>query len=146
MIRRPPISTRTDTLFPYTTLFRSRQSGDQDGRFCPTLNTPANTIEPREAGGNRFDQRCFFEGLLDKLDGACLHGTDRDGNVAMSGQDNDGHRHAALIKNLLHLESVHLGHTNVEKDASRLDMTNLAQEGDARWIGDRTSTRLNSSH
>src|SRR3546814_2215620 len=25
MIRRPPISTRTDTLFPYTTLFRSHQ-------------------------------------------------------------------------------------------------------------------------
>src|SRR3546814_10353532 len=25
MIRRPPISTRTDTLFPYTTLFRSQQ-------------------------------------------------------------------------------------------------------------------------
>src|SRR3546814_1932542 len=27
MIRRPPRSTRTDTLFPYTTLFRSRPSG-----------------------------------------------------------------------------------------------------------------------
>src|SRR3546814_17056338 len=26
MIRRPPISTRTDTLFPYTTLFRSEPS------------------------------------------------------------------------------------------------------------------------
>src|SRR3546814_933027 len=26
MIRRPPISTRTDTLFPYTTLFRSVHS------------------------------------------------------------------------------------------------------------------------
>src|SRR3546814_3458508 len=26
MIRRPPRSTRTDTLFPYTTLFRSRAS------------------------------------------------------------------------------------------------------------------------
>src|SRR3546814_12730463 len=26
MIRRPPRSTRTDTLFPYTTLFRSAQS------------------------------------------------------------------------------------------------------------------------
>src|SRR3546814_9628124 len=26
MIRRPPRSTRTDTLFPYTTLFRSRGS------------------------------------------------------------------------------------------------------------------------
>src|SRR3546814_10439114 len=28
MIRRPPRSTRTDTLFPYTTLFRSRLSRD----------------------------------------------------------------------------------------------------------------------
>src|SRR3546814_12457481 len=27
MIRRPPRSTRTDTLFPYTTLFRSRRTG-----------------------------------------------------------------------------------------------------------------------
>src|SRR3546814_13115561 len=27
MIRRPPRSTRTDTLFPYTTLFRSGQIG-----------------------------------------------------------------------------------------------------------------------
>src|SRR3546814_2900332 len=26
MLRRPPRSTRTDTLFPYTTLFRSQQS------------------------------------------------------------------------------------------------------------------------
>src|SRR3546814_20846716 len=27
LIRRPPRSTRTDTLFPYTTLFRSRRDG-----------------------------------------------------------------------------------------------------------------------
>src|SRR3546814_11725988 len=27
MIRRPPRSTRTDTLFPYTTLFRSERAG-----------------------------------------------------------------------------------------------------------------------
>src|SRR3546814_7152801 len=34
MIRRPPISTRTDTLFPYTTLFRSYPA---DFTFvCPT--------------------------------------------------------------------------------------------------------------
>src|SRR3546814_13656698 len=31
MIRRPPRSTRTDTLFPYTTLFRST---DHDQRAC----------------------------------------------------------------------------------------------------------------
>src|SRR3546814_3236375 len=29
MIRRPPRSTRTDTLFPYTTLFRSRHKSSQ---------------------------------------------------------------------------------------------------------------------
>src|SRR3546814_17661959 len=32
MIRRPPRATRTDTLFPYTTLFRSRLS--PDWRIC----------------------------------------------------------------------------------------------------------------
>src|SRR3546814_10250902 len=31
MIRRPPRSTRTDTLFPYTTLFRSLGSGPSFG-------------------------------------------------------------------------------------------------------------------
>src|SRR3546814_12517374 len=29
MILRPPRSTRTDTLFPYTTLFRSRRLGEE---------------------------------------------------------------------------------------------------------------------
>src|SRR3546814_3099825 len=38
MIRRPPSSTRTDTLFPYTTLFRS--PGDRTGRGFPAgMNT-----------------------------------------------------------------------------------------------------------
>src|SRR3546814_13764891 len=32
IIRRPPRSTRTDTLFPYTTLFRSRLSAEPIGR------------------------------------------------------------------------------------------------------------------
>src|SRR3546814_19814566 len=30
MIRRPPRSTRTDTLFPYTTLFRSVSAADEN--------------------------------------------------------------------------------------------------------------------
>src|SRR3546814_3268993 len=38
MIRRPPRSTRTDTLFPYTTLFRSGTLGNlQDGEHCPLI-------------------------------------------------------------------------------------------------------------
>src|SRR3546814_574724 len=37
MIRRPPRSTRTDTLFPYTTLFRSQQG------VMPTRNRNQGT-------------------------------------------------------------------------------------------------------
>src|SRR3546814_4684415 len=38
MIRRPPRSTRTDTLFPYTTLFRSyyaRRTANSAAASCP---------------------------------------------------------------------------------------------------------------
>src|SRR3546814_8028944 len=43
MIRRPPRSTRTDTLFPYTTLFRSCRERHRD-HF-------ARAIDGREPGG-----------------------------------------------------------------------------------------------
>src|SRR3546814_17674809 len=33
MMRRPPRSTRTDTLFPYTTLFRSIRAFDDGGKL-----------------------------------------------------------------------------------------------------------------
>src|SRR3546814_2128960 len=33
MIRRPPRSTRTDTLFPYTTLFRSRRTAPASDKW-----------------------------------------------------------------------------------------------------------------
>src|SRR3546814_80978 len=42
MIRRPPRSTRTDTLFPYTTLFRSPP---------PRLGRWLRRLRPRRAGG-----------------------------------------------------------------------------------------------
>src|SRR3546814_18244571 len=37
MVRRPPRSTRTDTLFPYTTLFRSVDLAAGIGRYVPGL-------------------------------------------------------------------------------------------------------------
>src|SRR3546814_12465233 len=44
MIRRPPRSTRTDTLFPYTTLFRSRVHGygpaHRGSRNCSAISPP----------------------------------------------------------------------------------------------------------
>src|SRR3546814_6167509 len=64
MIRRPPRSTRTDTLFPYTTLFRSpavarateegraeqqREGGDQQPE--------ADVVHPRECHVGRADHQ-----------------------------------------------------------------------------------------
>src|SRR3546814_5472170 len=47
MIRRPPRSTRTDTLFPYTTLFRSSlRSGYQALRSAKTHQTTEFTSNP----------------------------------------------------------------------------------------------------
>src|SRR3546814_15123044 len=40
MIRRPPRSTRTDTLFPYTTLFRSVEADGGDLRLAVEGATP----------------------------------------------------------------------------------------------------------
>src|SRR3546814_6132781 len=42
MIRRPPRSTRTDTLFPYTTLFRSCPPGGLSGLVTVTDNEAEN--------------------------------------------------------------------------------------------------------
>src|SRR3546814_3058595 len=58
MLRRPPRSTRTDTLFPYTTLFRSDDGGDH-GRVagsggCRVRRTRRGHDHPRaypSAGG-----------------------------------------------------------------------------------------------
>src|SRR3546814_1562466 len=51
MIRRPPRSTRTDTLFPYTTLFRSPRNvtpprRTEMGSNCPGAITPIRWIIP----------------------------------------------------------------------------------------------------
>src|SRR3546814_16140695 len=46
MIRRPPRSTRTDTLFPYTTLFRSRVARCDRPRL-PDRRIVADPRDPR---------------------------------------------------------------------------------------------------
>src|SRR3546814_11224766 len=53
MIRRPPRSTRTDTLFPYTTLFRSLVEPAVDRRFAG--NDSGETV--LEPVGKRRQQR-----------------------------------------------------------------------------------------
>src|SRR3546814_2293917 len=45
MLRRPPRSTRTDTLFPYTTLFRSRRGASElEDRFAIRLDRLTQAI------------------------------------------------------------------------------------------------------
>src|SRR3546814_7299324 len=54
MIRRPPRSTRTDTLFPYTTLFRSRATASCIVACdCPPQAGQAHCLiaDTREPGG-----------------------------------------------------------------------------------------------
>src|SRR3546814_2845466 len=76
MIRRPPRSTRTDTLFPYTTLFRSggepasggkrlddRQPGEARGGEEPVQPVPAARLggQPKHGGADEIRHTpCFL--------------------------------------------------------------------------------------
>src|SRR3546814_2634004 len=54
MIRRPPRSTRTDTLFPYTTLFRSNTAGHAAG------HNPTSQIHAKDSRhAKEIDDRCL---------------------------------------------------------------------------------------
>src|SRR3546814_13241927 len=48
MIRRPPRSTRTDTLFPYTTLFRSPSQGEEPRQKRAASAAPAATRQSND--------------------------------------------------------------------------------------------------
>src|SRR3546814_18643507 len=105
MIRRPPRSTRTDTLFPYTTLFRSG----------------AAHVEADQA---RLAQGC---GAADHADDA-PRGAGEDRIAAVEG---GGGGEAARAFHELRVDAV------PELGDDLIDIVAL---------GDRKSTRLNSSH
>src|SRR3546814_3632965 len=60
MIRRPPISTRTDTLFPYTTLFRSEWLNVPDSKSGVRENVPGVRIPPSPPQNKRADSMSAF--------------------------------------------------------------------------------------
>src|SRR3546814_8179396 len=70
MKRRPPRSTRTDTLFPYTTLFRSSrkdvdaEEGVQDRKEGWCARVPERPISPR-ASQVRLAERVWLKRLGD---------------------------------------------------------------------------------
>src|SRR3546814_18590361 len=64
MIRRPPRSTRTDTLFPYTTLFRSHVTGAQH----VVLELVRDVADVRHFIEVAVQRPCFIELLRALLD------------------------------------------------------------------------------
>src|SRR3546814_15916671 len=94
MIRRPPRSTRTDTLFPYTTLFRSGVSNVQFLRESLNAQRKARGQEPL-SGGDFLKLAREKAGLL-KLDMDMLK---RPVNGGFSGGEQ--HRNAMVQLGLL---------------------------------------------
>src|SRR3546814_1350031 len=59
-MRRPPRSTRTDTLFPYTTLFRSGDAGPRRRQICDHQMVSRTALDAGARGGEALlirDQR-----------------------------------------------------------------------------------------
>src|SRR3546814_11212000 len=68
MIRRPPRSTRTDTLFPYTTLFRSRDRGERDFGLLRVAGDVDRRVEPGLARIGRNIERRVGRHFAGKAD------------------------------------------------------------------------------
>src|SRR3546814_7707518 len=73
MIRRPPRSTRTDTLFPYTTLFRSLQqhrrrgaAAEQMQRQLQAVGAPAEVAADRPVQPERLHEPSAMSGTADR--------------------------------------------------------------------------------
>src|SRR3546814_2555827 len=64
MIRRPPRSTRTDTLLPYTTLFRSGHDPGDDGRANRRASCWLWALRDDQRDGNPYRDRRFQFGPL----------------------------------------------------------------------------------
>src|SRR3546814_2955717 len=70
MIRRPPRSTRTDTLFPYTTLFRSERRAREAVGYGQIDIAPHRFVDDREivCGISSRDLRDRGELVFDQTD------------------------------------------------------------------------------
>src|SRR3546814_1609828 len=94
MIRRPPRSTRTDTLFPYTTLFRSTNdaavtnAGEVEG---------AVTTRAGNGSASTFDQTVVYDGK-----GVLLSNTTKQTN-GPTGGDARSEEHTSELQSLMRI-------------------------------------------
>src|SRR3546814_16450608 len=89
MLRRPPRSTPPDTIFPYTTLFRSSLVQEHHGQNH--ANTP-NKLAFDEYGAPRFRGEAY----ADETAGRHQKHSDTDGNANVESADHEGqdrHKH-----------------------------------------------------
>src|SRR3546814_19968575 len=70
MIRRPPRSTRTDTLFPYTTLFRSLRDSADSASPTALLSDPSIPAQKSSArcNGLRSEERRVGKSVSVRVD------------------------------------------------------------------------------
>src|SRR3546814_13670442 len=73
MIRRPPRSTRTDTLFPYTTLFRS--AGRVDRLLVRSVEKHGADDLAIQLAVHLYDQRIVFQ-RFERVEGELARTTD----------------------------------------------------------------------
>src|SRR3546814_9213383 len=123
MMRRPPRSTRTDTLFPYTTLFRS-------GAAARAVDHGAHHV-----GGDR-------EADADRAAGARIDRRVDADEAAVEG-DQGAARVARIDRRVGLDEEAEVGDADLGARQRRDDAAG-DRLSDAE--GDRKSTRLNSSH
>src|SRR3546814_1659962 len=93
MIRRPPRSTRTDTLFPYTTRFRSGMAGHFDDGLVVLLQRDGDVVE------HRVELRLHF-GLVEGERHAAGH---VEGDVVALAHDVRSEEHTSELQSLMRI-------------------------------------------
>src|SRR3546814_5592781 len=95
MIRRPPRSTRTDTLVPYTTLFRSRWNGRRPPRLgLISMNFPRQIIA--RAAQQSVDRHLQMRGAIgvpDRIEHA----------QSLAHQDQRSEEHTSELQSLMRI-------------------------------------------
>src|SRR3546814_4533444 len=149
MIRRPPRSTRTDTLFPYTTLFRSPLSFDERTRRCGARQVgqgKATGSTPRPDRVGMTHLRHGGEGLAHRPVACCRTGAearnDGGGNwelLPFDAQTSTGELRERVRFPFIFAAVQRRFWLTIKSGAG-------SGRGGAPGSEDRKSTRLNSSH
>src|SRR2546425_1272829 len=119
------------------------QTGDGGGHHVPLARsqrvipaTKLGELQPlrarhaiaRDRVANGIEQVLLPKRLREKLDCTGLHGSNRHGNVAVPGEEDDRQRRVGVGKRLLQVEAAQSREADVEQEASRSMPSGAAQE------------------